>query len=381
MKISEKIKHEIHFVIAGILLIFGTLGIMYSVYAYPRIFDIEISMDNRADIQPKEPVTIHFSEPMIAGQTDNSIKVVPQVDVEYSWSDNNRLLVVNPVGYWKPGQTYSIYLEDVKSVMLTEKSVDLSFDTVDYPGVSDFYPAAGAKDVALDIEDPIKVTFDRDISQFKTKFVIKPFENLAYKLDEEKKAVSLIAEEELQKGETYEISVYVRHKDEPGENYSKIYATSFETLPPPPPTWDQDKNLRIEQARKFTIAQIKTGKYIDINVTSQVMTIFEEGSLLDAFLVSSGKASMPTPLGEFGVRNKFPRAWSKKYGLYMPYWMAMVPSGQFGIHELPEWPGGFKEGQSHLGTPVSHGCIRLGVGPAERVYNWAEIGTPVVIHK
>jgi lipoprotein-anchoring transpeptidase ErfK/SrfK len=64
----------------------------------------------------------------------------------------------------------------------------------------------------------------------------------------------------------------------------------------------------------------------------------------------------------------------------MPYWMAIVPGGKFGIHELPEWPGGYKEGANHLGTPVSHGCVRLGVGPAQTVYNWADIGTPVVVH-
>jgi lipoprotein-anchoring transpeptidase ErfK/SrfK len=124
-----------------------------------------------------------------------------------------------------------------------------------------------------------------------------------------------------------------------------------------------------------------TGKYIDINLKSQIMTIFENGKLLDAYLVSTGKRGMETKQGQFAVHNKFPRAWSKKYGLYMPYWMAMVPSGEFGIHELPEWPGGYKEGQNHLGIPVSHGCIRLGVGPAERVYNWAELKTPVLIHE
>jgi lipoprotein-anchoring transpeptidase ErfK/SrfK len=29
---------------------------------------------------------------------------------------------------------------------------------------------------------------------------------------------------------------------------------------------------------------------------------------------------------------------------------------------------------------VSHGCIRLGIGPAETLYNWTEVGTPVYIY-
>jgi lipoprotein-anchoring transpeptidase ErfK/SrfK len=64
----------------------------------------------------------------------------------------------------------------------------------------------------------------------------------------------------------------------------------------------------------------------------------------------------------------------------MPFWMAITPGGSFGIHELPEWPDGDKNGANDLGSPVSHGCVRLGIGPAERVYNWAEIGTPVVVY-
>lgn len=129
-----------------------------------------------------------------------------------------------------------------------------------------------------------------------------------------------------------------------------------------------------------TEAILKTGKYIDINIAVQTMTIFQDGKMLGAYLISTGKKSMPTPLGEFKVRSKTLRAYSKKYGLYMPFWMAFTSTG-YGIHELPEWPGGYKEGANHLGIPVSHGCVRLGVGPAEIVYNFADIGTPVMIHK
>ena len=89
---------------------------------------------------------------------------------------------------------------------------------------------------------------------------------------------------------------------------------------------------------------------------------------------------MNTPAGEYAIRNKAPRVWSRAYGLFMPYWMALVPDGKFGIHELPEWPGGYKEGANHLGIPVSHGCVRLGVGPAQRVFEWTEINTPVIIY-
>ena len=99
---------------------------------------------------------------------------------------------------------------------------------------------------------------------------------------------------------------------------------------------------------------------------------------MDTFPVSSGKPGMYTPTGHFVIDGKHKRAWSS-YGLWMPWWMSLQ-HGYFGIHELPEWPDGTKEGEDHLGTPVSHGCIRLGVGPAEKLYHWAPVGTPVFIY-
>lgn len=121
------------------------------------------------------------------------------------------------------------------------------------------------------------------------------------------------------------------------------------------------------------------GKYIDVDLTKQLMTLFEGANQIGQYIISSGKPSMPTPTGTRTVINKDPRAWSGTYGLWMPWWMGI--GGDYGIHELPEWPGGYKEGESHLGTPVSHGCIRLGVGPAQTVYNWSDVGMPVYIHK
>lgn len=123
----------------------------------------------------------------------------------------------------------------------------------------------------------------------------------------------------------------------------------------------------------------KLPKRIEINTGAQELSYFLDGVRMGSFVVSSGKASMPTPTGHFEIDGKHPRAWSGSYGLWMPYWMSLQ-NGYFGIHELPEWPSGHKEGENHLGQPVSHGCIRLGVGPAEFLYNWTPIGTPVFIY-
>lgn len=121
------------------------------------------------------------------------------------------------------------------------------------------------------------------------------------------------------------------------------------------------------------------GKYIDVDLTKQLMILFDGANQIGQYIVSSGKASTPTPTGTRTISGRDPKAWSAPYGLYMPWWMSL--GGGYGIHELPEWSNGYKEGESHLGTPVSHGCIRLGVGAAQTVYNWAPDGTQVYIHK
>ncbi|MEI8361064.1 MAG: L,D-transpeptidase family protein [bacterium] len=119
-------------------------------------------------------------------------------------------------------------------------------------------------------------------------------------------------------------------------------------------------------------------KHIAVNLKKQEIEYSTGSIILGRFRVSTGKKSMPTPKGEYKIVNKSKRAWSKKYGLWMPYWLGMK-DGSIGFHELPEWPNGFKEGQNHLGKPVSHGCVRLGIGDAKKLFDWAEVGTPVTI--
>lgn len=123
----------------------------------------------------------------------------------------------------------------------------------------------------------------------------------------------------------------------------------------------------------------KLKKRIEVNTGTQNLKYFLGDVAMKEFVVSTGKPGMETPKGHFQVDYKHEKAWSSKYGLWMPYWMSLS-HGYFGIHELPEWPNGYKEGQDHLGKPVSHGCIRLGVGDAEFLYNWADMGTEVFIY-
>lgn len=123
---------------------------------------------------------------------------------------------------------------------------------------------------------------------------------------------------------------------------------------------------------------IKLEKKIHVSLTKQRLSYYLGGVVLGSMTISSGKASMPTPQGQFVIMNKHPRAWSKLAGLWMPYWMGFA-QGKYGIHELPQWPNGRWEGEQHLGIPVSHGCIRIGKNDAQQLYEWTPVGTKLII--
>lgn len=129
---------------------------------------------------------------------------------------------------------------------------------------------------------------------------------------------------------------------------------------------DPDRKARLE-------------KTIRIDRKNQLLSYFAGNVRLGIFPVSTGRRGMETPAGEFKIIEKNPRRWSRLASLWMPYWLMFDGRG-YGIHELPEWPNGYKEGQDHLGTPVSHGCVRLGIGSAAELYRFAEMGTKVYVN-
>ena len=248
------------------------------------------------------------------------------------------------------------------------------------PRVLSVTPTRGSVDVLVGIEDPIVVQFESSTKSFFIDFSFEPPVAVTYENNADKTEFRILPETPLQDSITYTLTISYRKRLAPQGMNIQLAQTNFTTLPAAPVTWSADLVTRLAEAKKFTRPSISTGKYIDINLKSQVMTIFEGGKLVDAFIISSGKPGMDTPKGQYAIHNKALRPWSKRYELYMPYWMAITADGKYGIHELPEWPGGYKEGANHLGRPVSHGCVRLGISSAQRVYDWTVEGTPVIVY-
>ncbi|PWH17864.1 MAG: hypothetical protein DDG60_01365 [Anaerolineae bacterium] len=123
-----------------------------------------------------------------------------------------------------------------------------------------------------------------------------------------------------------------------------------------------------------------SGKQIVVDISEQRMYVYENGTLIYNFVVSTGMNG-GTRVGTFSVLEKIPNAYGSTWNIWMPNWLGIYWSGhlQNGIHALPILPNGQRLWAGYLGTPVSYGCVVLGTYESELLYNWAEVGTPVII--
>ena len=123
------------------------------------------------------------------------------------------------------------------------------------------------------------------------------------------------------------------------------------------------------------------GKVIYISIAKQHMWVYENGKQVYSYVVSTGLPNRATKAGVFRVQSKIPEAWSNIWQLRMPSWLGIYNVGNVenGIHALPINKRGVKLWAGLLGRPASFGCIILNTKDATTLYNWADIGTLVII--
>jgi lipoprotein-anchoring transpeptidase ErfK/SrfK len=119
-------------------------------------------------------------------------------------------------------------------------------------------------------------------------------------------------------------------------------------------------------------------KLIDVDVTRQVMTLYEKGKVVRTFPVATGVPGADTPLGEFNVQYKMQTARFQgtnvngvRYDIPDVKWV-LAFMGDYTIHGT-YWRGGF-------GAPASNGCVSLSDDDAKVVFDWAPEGTRIKIH-
>jgi len=122
---------------------------------------------------------------------------------------------------------------------------------------------------------------------------------------------------------------------------------------------------------------------IEVDISEQRMDAYDGETLVYSFTVSTG-AGGGTLSGDFKILDKDENAWSEPWGFWMPDWMGIyyVNSGlENGIHSLPVMTDGRVIWGDQIGKPISYGCVVLQPDDALLLYNWASVGTPVIIHQ
>jgi lipoprotein-anchoring transpeptidase ErfK/SrfK len=107
---------------------------------------------------------------------------------------------------------------------------------------------------------------------------------------------------------------------------------------------------------------------IVVDLLTQMAFVYRDEQLVGVTTISSGKKGKETPLGFWSVNRKQKMGRSNKYeNAPMPF-MQVIDDHGIALHagKLP-------------GYPASHGCVRLPLKFAEKLYTLTKIGTKVTI--
>lgn len=126
-------------------------------------------------------------------------------------------------------------------------------------------------------------------------------------------------------------------------------------------------------------------RYLEINKSQQRMYRFENGKVKKIYVVGTGLTA-ETPSGSFQILRKNRMSYSYYGNWYLPYMMPLgqFPNGNyFGLHEIPyhmDSAGNvYSRDENTMGSPATGGCIQMYREDVKEVYDWAEVGMPVII--
>jgi lipoprotein-anchoring transpeptidase ErfK/SrfK len=128
----------------------------------------------------------------------------------------------------------------------------------------------------------------------------------------------------------------------------------------PAPRPESQHELRAEAPKPKPKAALRPTLTATVDQTSQRMVVKVDGETRYSWPVSTGVAAFPTPNGAFRAQWTSKMWYSRKYDMSpMPH--AVFINGGVAVH------GTYHTGS--IGSPASHGCIRLSTANAKTFYN------------
>lgn len=136
------------------------------------------------------------------------------------------------------------------------------------------------------------------------------------------------------------------------------------------------------------------GQVILVSLTQQWLWAYQDGHLVFANPITSGRPELATPAGVYQVQTKVAdTTFYSPWGPWSPYYYApehvnyalLFRTGGYFLHDAP-WRGAFGPGSNVPHTDPggmretgSHGCVNLTTAAAAWLYHWANVGATVLI--
>lgn len=138
----------------------------------------------------------------------------------------------------------------------------------------------------------------------------------------------------------------------------------------------QIKNQPQEKLAEISDNPPQSGKYIEVDIGKMTITAYDNKDPVLSYAVAGigNPAASPTPIGQFKVLSKEERHFSSLHKVWMPWSVNFY--GPYFLHGIPYWPNGEK-----LNTRYSGGCVRLPEEADKAIYDFVEVGTPIIVYK
>lgn len=127
---------------------------------------------------------------------------------------------------------------------------------------------------------------------------------------------------------------------------------------------------------------VPTGKYIIVDLSSQKLYAYAGKKLFLSASVSTGIKRTPTPKGTFTIFKKQPSRYMQGPlpGITEQYYdLPGVPWNLYFTHQGAAIHGAYWH--SAFGKPHSNGCVNLPPATAKILYDWAPVGTTVIVRQ
>ena len=168
-----------------------------------------------------------------------------------------------------------------------------------------------------------------------------------------------------------------------GKARSKMPVATAHKAEPVPYHWTQGAALKAhwDMVSRFGKVGLRPGQYVwdatapsdgdakvVVDLLTQMAYVYRGDQLIGASTMSSAKTGHITPYGSWSILEKRPFYRSKKYDNAPMPWMERIDNYGIAFH-----------GGVNPGYPASHGCMRLPMKFAEKLYGVTKIGTKVLI--